>query len=383
MVARFTGFAPLALTFTLLAACGAPTQEPADAAPDVHAPSDVHAQMPDASAEMPDVFATEDSATELDASAMQPDVATSLPDASAQPDAGVSLPDSGAPRPVVIDARNIPPEAALYTLDRTRYGVRDVGRALDAVLSAASRPDNVILYVHGRACGGGGEPMKSLDGAMPELARDYTAAPIMLFWPGSDDGCPLGFPEDRARASGPALAAVLGDLYNYRIANRARVAGVRFTLITHSMGSIVLEAATSVGGFATIPATAFDTAIINSAASAARAHDAWVSRVGVSALRFVTVNSGDNVLTAAGLGRGTRLGKSIDGVTLASGFDYVDFSANNVNHAYYIASGQSGAGMRAFYQRVMNGLPFEFVGAAGVGSNTARDGARVHVFNGR
>jgi len=144
----------------------------------------------------------------------------------------------------------------------------------------------------------------------------------------------------------------------------------------------VLEAATSVGGFASIPSTAFETLVINASASAARAHDGWLSRVGVSALRFVTVNNGDNVLTAAGIGRGARLGKSIDGVTLARDFDYVDLDANNGNHAYYVVGGQSGAGMRAFYQRVMNGLPFEFVGAAGVGSNASRDGARVHVFNG-
>lgn len=305
-------------------------------------------------------------------------------DATAMSDAPSATTDAGSTgTPVVIDARGIPAGAALYTVDRRMWAIRDVGRAIESVLSGASRPDNVILYVHGRACGGGGEPEKSLTGAMPELARDYTSAPIMLFWPGSDDSCPLGFPEARARESGPALAAVVGDLYNYRLANPGRVAGVRFTLVTHSMGSIVLEAATTVGGFDSVPPSAFETVVINASASAASGHNAWLARVGLSRHRYVTVNNGDNVLTAAGIGRGVRLGKSITSVPLTPGFDYTDFDANNVNHAYYLVSGQSGAGMRAFYERVMNGVAFDFVGASGVGSNATRDGAGVHVFNGR
>lgn len=325
-----------------------------------------------------------------DATRSNPDAEAPDSDGSTLEDGGISQPDGATPddasmtaTPVVIDARNIPPEAALFTLDRTRFGVREIGRAIDRALSASPRPDNVIVYVHGRACGGGGEPDKSLGGAMPELARDYTSAPIMLFWPGSDDSCPLGFPEERARASGPALAAVLGDLYNYRVANRASLAGVRFTLLTHSMGSLLLEAASGVGGFSSIPASALETVVINAGASAASAHNAWLARVGVSAHRFVTVNQGDNVLTAAGIGRGTRLGKSVASASLAAAWDYVDFGANDVNHAYYVASGQNGAGMIAFYQRVMNGLSVDFTTAPGIDANSTRDGAGVHVFNGR
>ena len=299
-------------------------------------------------------------------------------DASVSPDVTIT-PD--APEPVVIDARNIPPAAALYTADRTRFGVRDIAGALDHALVGSS-VDNVILYVHGRGCGGGGEPTKSLTEVMPSLVRDYTSAPVMLFWPGSDDSCPLGFPEARAREAGPALAAVLGDLYRYQLAHPAS-ASIRFTLITHSMGSLVLEAATAVSGVSRLPSSVFHTAIINSGASAASDHAAWVSRVTFSRAVFTTVNNSDLVLTAAGVGRSTRLGKSITGARLAAGFVYVDFSANSVNHAYYLASGQSGAGMMAFYQRVMNGLTFDFNASSGVGTHEMRDGATVQHFNGR
>ena len=121
------------------------------------------------------------------------------PDALAPPDV-TSPPADAAATPVVIDGSRVPAGAALYTGDRTRFGVRDLAGALDRALAGA-RVDNVIFYVHGRGCGG--EPEKSLSEAMPALTRDYTSAPILLFWPGSDDACPLGFPEARAREAGP------------------------------------------------------------------------------------------------------------------------------------------------------------------------------------
>lgn len=281
---------------------------------------------------------------------------------------------------VTIDGSRVPAAAALYTTDRTRFGIRDIAGALDHLLTGA-RVDNVILYVHGRGCGG--EPDKSLREAMPGLARDYTSAPVMLYWPGSDESCPLGFPEARAREAGPALAVVLGDLYRYQNEHRAQLAGVQFTLITHSMGSLVLESAVAVSGVDRLPAGLFATAVVNSGASAASDHAAWVSRVTFSRAVFVTENQRDLVLTAAGLGRSVRLGRDLTGVRLAPGVQYVDFSANGVNHAYYIASGQSGAAMIAFYQRVMNGLPYDFATSTGISSHEMRDGATIHHFNGR
>ncbi len=339
----------LALTLSLALAC-----EPSSTGPDASV------ETRDAHIESADVF-------------VPPGV-----DAHLATDAHASL-DAGF-EDIVIDDAMVPPEAALYTLDGTRYGIREITRALDAV--TAPDADNVILYVHGRACGGGGEPMKSLAGAMPDMARDYSAVPIMLFWPGSDDSCPLGFPEDRALASGPALAVVLGDLYRDERTHPERRARLHFTLITHSMGSLVLEGASRVAGVERLPPSLFDTVIVNSGASAARGHAAWLSGVHVGALQFVTTNEGDNVLRAAGIGRGTRLGRDVSGETLTPAFTYVDFSANNVNHAYYLIGGQNGAGMTAFYTQAMNGLAFDFATSSGVNAVTMRDGARVYVFNG-
>ncbi len=300
--------------------------------------------------------------------AVAPDDADEFPDAAPENDVPVTA----------FDAAVIPVGTTLFTGDRTRFDVRDVGGAIDHAL-AVTGADNVIVYVHGRGCGG--EPEKSLSEVMPALTRDYTAAPVLFFWPGSDESCPLGFPEARARAAGVALAIVVADVQRYRRAHPAST--TRFTLLTHSMGSLVLEAATAVSGVTELPREVFDTAVINAGASAATDHAAWLSRVTFARSVFVTVNSRDLVLTAAGLGRSTRLGRSISDARLAAGFTYTDFSSNGVNHAYYLADGQSGAAMTAFYQRVMNGDAFDFASSAGVGSHERRDGATVEHFNGR
>ena len=302
--------------------------------------------------------------------------ATVALDAAAALDAPLAL-DAPVEPPIVIDDRLVPPEAALYTLDGTRYGIHEIGAALDATATGA---DNVILYVHGRGCGGGGEPAKSLAEAMPEMARDYTAVPILLFWPGSGDSCPLGFPADRALAAGVALAVVAADLHSYLLAHPAFAP--RLTLITHSMGSLVLEGAAAVPGVERLPSSLFDTVVVSAGASAADGHAGWLSTIRFSPALYVATNEGDNVLRASELGRSDRLGRGVAGVPLAAGTSYVDFTANDVNHAYYLPSSQSGAAMRALYLSVMNGLPYDLETASGIASRTSRDGARLYVFDG-
>lgn len=281
---------------------------------------------------------------------------------------GMEVPDPGT---MTSDAR-------LYTTDGTEFLIDDVGSAF-AHAVAGGAVDNVIVYVHGRACGGG-EPSKSLSGSMPELETDYGARAIMFNWQGADVGCPLGFPEDEARAAGTAFAHTLHKLAYDRFIHPAVYAGLRITLLTHSMGSLVLEEATSTDTVA-FPPGLFDTAVINAAASARDGHDAWLSTVVLSPHLYVTENDDDKVLLAASALGGTRLGKNVDGVTLASNAVYVDFTASTVNHAYYIHSGQDGAHMTAFYDAVMNGLAFDFASAPGIASTESRDGTFVYHFD--
>lgn len=271
-------------------------------------------------------------------------------------------------------------DARLYTTDGSEYVIDEVGQAFSH--AAASANDNLIFYVHGRGCGGGGEPEKSLADAMPELEADYGSRAILFNWQGSDAGCPLGFPEAEARASGAAFAHTLHKLGFFKFQNPGTFTGLKLTLITHSMGSLVLEEALLNDDVA-LPATLFDTALIGSAASARDGHATWLDKATLSPALYVSVNANDSVLTAAAVLGGARLGRNLDGSMLSAGAVYVDFTASDVNHAYYLHSGQNGAHMRAFYDTVMNGLPFDFAAASGIASIEARDGTSIYHFDGQ
>jgi hypothetical protein len=272
-------------------------------------------------------------------------------------------------------------DARIITANGTAFVIDDVGPALEQVLGTGG-VDNVIFYVHGRSCGGGGEPAKSLAESMPALEADYTARALMFTWPGSSNGCPLGFPETEARASGLALAHVLHELAYYAYTHPDRLANVKLTLITHSMGNLVLEAAAEQDS-TPLPPHLLDTVVLNSSATALAAHASWLAHVTFAPAVYVTENAGDNVLAAAAVGRGTRLGQKLDGEPLAATASYVDFTASNVNHAYYIHSGMHGAHMQAFYDTVMNGLAFDFATAAGIANVEARSGTHIYTFDGQ
>jgi hypothetical protein len=295
-------------------------------------------------------------------------------DAAASPDASQVVTGPDDPGSMTSDARILIADGRSFVID-------DVGAAVEQAL-ATGGADNLIVYVHGRSCGGGGEPAKSLAGAMPALESDYQAKALMFTWPGSNTGCPIGFPETEARASGLAFAHTLRKLAFYKFTHASRFAGLSLTLVTHSMGNLVLEAAVEQDPVP-LPAALFDTVILNSSATALASHAAWLANVHLAGAVYVTENAHDNVLAAAGLGRGTRLGVELGSEPLAATAIYVDFTASNVNHAYYIHSGQNGLHMRAFYDTVMNGSAFDFGAAAGIARAEPRDGTWVYTFDGQ
>lgn len=298
--------------------------------------------------------------------------------ASSSDDGGAGL-DSGAPGE---DAGPDPVFASkLYVLPQTSYPVTKIGDAIEALLAARPTLDNVIVFVHGRACGGGGEPDKSLGSVVPEMESDYGAGVVMFYWPGSDKGCPLGFPEDESRAAGPALRAMLQRMNAHMASHPGTRAKIKTSLLTHSMGNIVLEEAlaTKTG----LAPSLFDDVVLSSSATALAAHAAWLSRLDFATDVYVTVNGGDSVLLAAGTGRGVRLGRDLGTETLTPRAAYVDFTAAGVNHQYYVSSGQKGQHMRDFYQAVLNGRPYDLAGSPAITKRTVRDGATVHTFDGK
>lgn len=216
---------------------------------------------------------------------------------------------------------------------------------------------------------------------MPSLESDYDAKALMFNWPGSDVGCPLGFPEAEARAAGPAFAHVLKKLAFWASTHPEALSGVKLTLIPHSMGSFLLEEAMVTDDWP-LPGQLFDTVVIQSSATARAGHHAWLASVTFSPNVYVSLNDGDTVLTAASVLGGVRLGKNVDGATLASNAIYVDFTLASVNHAYYLHSGQDGQPMTGFYDTVMNGNAYDFASSTGIASVEARDGTFIYVFEG-
>lgn len=307
---------------------------------------------------------------------------------SASPGAqGGSSASPGTPAPPSGDASSTAPNvpvlpfpSRLFLLPDRELPVSDLGRAIDTRLAEQPGAVSVIVLVHGRSCGGGGEPQKSLDEAVPELEKTMSAAVVLFHWPGSDEGCPLGFPEARARAAGPALAYLTQVLSAYRAKAGNGLGARKVVLLAHSMGNLVLEAA--VGSPSALPPAVFDTVLVGSSATAASGHATWLSRAGIGKATYVSVNGNDNVLLAAGTGRGTRLGRSIGQEPLAPGVLYADFGGANVDHAIYLPSGQKGEGMRGFYRTILRGEPFVVQGARGVLRTEARSGATIAFFDG-
>lgn len=290
-------------------------------------------------------------------------------------DGGPSTPPSDAstgPDPVF--------DAKLYALPETAYPVTKVGEAIDALLAAKPALENVIVFVHGRSCGGGGEPTKSMTSVVPELETDYAAGVLMFFWPGSDDGCPLGFPDDKARASGPALRALIEKTAAWASSHPTQAAKVKLELLTHSLGNIVLEAALEKPTGA--PPGLFASAVLNSSAAALAGHATWLANLDFASRAYVTVNGGDKILLAATAGRGARLGRDLGSETLSGRAAYVDFTASDVNHQYYVVSGQKGASMKGFYQDALRGRVYDLAGSPAITKRTPRGSATIYTFAG-
>jgi hypothetical protein len=271
--------------------------------------------------------------------------------------------------------------------DNQKFAVENINTALDNLLARSGDTKTIIFYVHGRAAGEEKEPDKSLKAVVPCLEDEYPARALMFFWPGSAEGGPLGFPEDQARQAGPGLGQALAGLKKYKADNSVKLQGRKFVLLTHSMGSIVLEEYLGSYKAGDLPSGLFDTVVISSSASASKGHADWLKKTDFSGHTYVTVNDKDSVVGAAGvIELEAKLGKKLKtlfgcNVALAPNALYVDFSETGVNHRYFIASGQEGNPyIKDFFKAVLSGDPFKFDGYDGVDKVEQRDGTKIYYF---
>jgi len=249
---------------------------------------------------------------------------------------------------------------SLVTAQATIHPVNDFAMLLKKTLQdiqTDSQCDNFILFVHGR----GKHPGKAFrQRLLTDLEKDYSAKVIMFHWP-SWDG-PLGFPEQAARDAAPDFIAVLKAFKAFKAQHADLVQGVRFTLLTHSMGSLVLEESVlrlqddSLGRL-------FDTLVISASASCSREHAAWVNALDLSERIYILLNRDDPVLGSAGLReRGRRLGKGLTSrgkpAKLAERAVYIDATKVTLLHRYYLHRYlRHSPALKQFLDQVLNGLP--------------------------
>jgi len=217
--------------------------------------------------------------------------------------------------------------------------------------------DNFILFVHGR----GKHPEKAFrQRLLLDLESDYSAKVLMFHWP-SWEG-PLAFPEQEARDSAEAFISVLSAIKTCRHTHPDLVEGIRFTLLTQSMGSLVLEEAVRKQAHARLE-NLFDTLVMSAPASYTKDHATWVNAMHLAPHTYIVFNRYDPVLGSAGLREmGRRLGKGLksqgESVDLARHAVYVDATRLTLLHRYYLhRTLKTAPALKVFFDQVLNGLP--------------------------
>lgn len=256
---------------------------------------------------------------------------------------------------------------AIVTTDGQTVPTGQFHRVLNAAVAEIDQRedrDNIILFIHGR----GKHPDKAhRQRLLADMEVDYSAKVLMFHWP-SWKGL-FGFPEAEARAAAPAFRDALIQLQTYRLQHPRRLDGIRFTLLTQSMGSLVLEESVIQSSPATLK-NLFDTIVISAPASPTSGHRQWVDPLALSSQLFIMSHSHDPVLGSAELHtRAACLGKSWP--SQEQGFAqqavYLDVTHAWVVHRYYLHRYlKRSPNLQRFYDRVLNGLPAELAPENGI-----------------
>lgn len=231
------------------------------------------------------------------------------------------------------------PEMFIYGADKKTYTLKQTDKAIQDLLQVSEDHQGpILIYVHGRALrpilGYDQEPGESEKDNLPKL-RTYSSRILMFHWP--HYGTAADYPEDDARRAGKDFACVLRKL-DAAIAGQSNLKAPLF-LITHSMGSIVLEEALRISN--DIDLNKFHTVAIFSSAGHIADSAAWLSKI-KSPARYILASEHDPVLK--NLKRFKKLqslglcdSDCLKGSTLAAEMTYIDISPlDKVGHAYFI-----------------------------------------------
>lgn len=238
------------------------------------------------------------------------------------------------------------PEMFIYGADKKKtYTLKQTDDAIQDLLRVSEdHKGPILIYVHGRALGlipgYDQEPGESEKDYLPKL-RTYSSQIMMYHWP--HHGTATSYPEDDARLAGRDFACVLRKL-DAAITEQGELKAPLF-LITHSMGSIVLEE--SVQAANKIDLSKFHTVAIFSSASRIVDSATWLAKI-KSQMRYVLASEHDPILEklkkfkelkSLGLCGSDCLRES----PLAAEMIYIDISPlGKAGHAYF-ANGKADA----------------------------------------
>lgn len=189
------------------------------------------------------------------------------------------------------------PKVAFFLRDGSGFSPEAASAALDAAL-AKGKP--LLVYVHGR----GKEPRKSLvtKKIVPVVLEDrYDVTVLMVSW----DSHGVAFDRKRPLTKVPVGAVRLQALIEAIKARRATdaSAGLRVSMLAHSMGGIVLQRVIEAGVWDDVAAPLFTSIVLSQPDADAQGHQQWLARLSSREQVYVTINRSDWVLGKAGSGR--------------------------------------------------------------------------------
>ena len=259
----------------------------------------------------------------------------------------------------------------LVTSEHMLYPLHCTEQVLKEMLSTSDKP--VVLFVHGR----GQHPSKAVKKdnlLIQNIEQQYGVEVVLFTWPSWRGS--RHFPEDEATEAGPALNSLLQALATVKKKdNPSRV----YTLLTHSMGSLVLEGLIQTN-LKPLPRDLFESIVISSSASALASHSTWVNKLEISPQIYVLTNKQDKVLQCleddvnwfsslmycdsfeAMQKRLGRWGADIDSNTSTGSHTlYFDFSPLlDDDHRYYINQAKKAPAVHLFYDNIFHGKPVGF-----------------------
>jgi esterase/lipase superfamily enzyme len=243
------------------------------------------------------------------------------------------------------------PEVPLYFHHTGARFRLDQSTELLALAYAQNKP--VLIYLHGRAKDIG-EPQKSIEKKIYAALHHYELTVIGFTWD-ADDG---GYDESRAISSVPDLQIFLEALKEYLL-RPANAELAKPSIIAHSMGNLLLAELAKDGLLANNQlGQVFNNVVLNAAAVKSKRHHLWLGRIAPAGKVYVMINPHDTVLMFAGLlFKPDMLGKELRAPGAASAhISYLDLSALDVNHRYFIPAAQNGEPhLRTFFAAALTG----------------------------